>query len=119
MRTRTRCSIRPSLECLEVRDTPAGMTTATLINTDMTLVEAQTATATQVGAGTVTATFTGGRLPLNGDAADNSLLIYQADDGRLILTGYGSGTLIRLNGDAASGMVTLPAPVTGAVAINL
>ena len=88
----TRCSIRPSLETLETRDTPSG---------------------------TVTATFAGGRLTVTGDAAANSLLITQTDDGRLVLSNNGSDTLIRLNRDAAGGTVTLPAPVTGGVTINL
>ncbi len=89
---RTRCSIRPSLETLETRDTPAG---------------------------TVIATFAGGRLTLFGDAADNTLHIAQTADGRLILSADGSDTLIRLNKQDYRGAVMLPAPVTGKVTINL
>ena len=74
-----RSLIRPSLEILEARDNPAG---------------------------TVTATFAGGRLTLTGDAANNVVRMNRADDGRLILTNNGSDTLIRLNKDAA-GEVTL------------
>jgi hypothetical protein len=84
----------------------------------MTLLEVQQVAATTAG-GTIAAIFTGGRLTLTGDAADNSLLITQGADGRLILSGNGSGTGIRLNGDAAGGTVTLPAAVTGPVMINL
>jgi hypothetical protein len=89
---RTHRSIRPSLEALETRDTPAG---------------------------TVTATFAAGRLTLTGDAADNTVLITLGADDRLTVSGDGSGTVIRLNGDPAGDSVTLPAPVTGAVSIAL
>jgi hypothetical protein len=90
--TRTRCSIRPSLEALEARDTPAG---------------------------TVTATFAGGRLTLTGDAAANAVLVTQGPDGRLTVSGNGSGTQFRLNGGPVGDAVTVPALVTGGVTINL
>jgi hypothetical protein len=90
--TRARSLIRPSLEALEVRDTPAG---------------------------TVTATFARGRLTLTGDAAANVLLVTQGPDGRLTVSGNGSGTQFQLNGGPARDAITLPAPVTGGVAINL
>ena len=90
--TRTRCSIRPSLECLEIRDTPAG---------------------------TVTATFVGGHLTLTGDAAANVLLITQEPGDRLTISGNGSGTQFLLNGGPAKDAITLPAPTTGVVNINL
>jgi hypothetical protein len=89
---RNRCSIRPSLEALEVRDTPAG---------------------------TVTATFANGRLTLTGDAAGNVLLITQGPDERLTISGNKSGTQFQLNGGPARDAVTLPAPVTGLVTLNL
>src|SRR5262245_54628299 len=89
---RARNSVRPSVEALETRDTPAG---------------------------TVTATFTAGRLALTGDAADNTLLITRGMDDRLTISGDGSGTVVRLNGGPAEEEVTLPAPVTGAVSIAL
>jgi hypothetical protein len=90
--TRTRRSVRPSLETLESRDTPAG---------------------------TVTATFAAGRLTLTGDAADNALLITLGADDRLTVSGNGSGTVVRLNGGPAGDAVTLPVPITGAVTIAL
>jgi len=89
---RNRHSIRPSLESLESRDTPAG---------------------------TVTATFTAGRLTVTGDAADNTLLVTLGWDDLLTISGDGTGTAIRLNGGPALDAVTLPAPLTGAVTINL
>src|SRR4051812_41339989 len=88
----TRHSIRPSLETLETRDTPAG---------------------------TVSATFVGGRLTLTGDASANTLRFAQTGDGRLTLSADGSDTLIRLNNAGAGSAVTLPAPVTGGVVIRL
>src|SRR5690349_20565026 len=90
--TRTRYSVRPSLEALETRDNPAG---------------------------TVTATFTAGRLTVTGDAADNTLLISLGADDRLTISGNGSGTVVRLNGGPAGDAVTLSAPITGAVSIAL
>src|SRR5262245_35141873 len=90
--TRLRCSIRPSLEALEDRDTPHG---------------------------TVTGTFGAGGLTLTGDAADNTLLITLGADDRLTISGNGSGTVVQLNGGPAGDSVTLPAPVTGAVSIAL
>src|SRR5262245_44140934 len=92
MTTRTRNAIRPSLESLEARDTPAG---------------------------TVTATMTAGRLTVTGDAADNTLLITMGWDDRLTISGNGSGTVVRLNGGPAGEEVTLPTPLTGAVNIAL
>ena len=89
---RNRHSIRPSLENLESRDTPAG---------------------------TVNATFANGRLTITGDAADNTLLVKLRWDDCLTISDDGSGTAIRLNGGAALDEVTLPAPLTGAVTINL
>jgi hypothetical protein len=89
---RNRHSLRPSLEALEARDTPAG---------------------------TVTATFTAGRLTITGDAADNTLLIRSDWDGCLVISGNGSGTVVRLNGGAAGEDVKLPTPLTGAVTIAL
>src|SRR5262249_31126109 len=89
---RTRHSIRPSLENLESRETPAG---------------------------TVTATFAAGRVTVTGDAADNTLLVTLGFDDRLTISGDGSGTAIRLNGGPALDEVTLPAPITGAVTISL
>jgi hypothetical protein len=94
--TRHRHSLRPSLEGLEARDTPA----------------------TAAG-GTVTATFAAGRLTVSGDAAANIVLLTQEPDGRLALSGNGSGTQVRLNGGPVGAAVTLPAPVTGRVTINL
>jgi len=94
--TRARCSVRPLLEALEVRDTPA-----------------------YVLGGTVSATFVGGRLTLTGDAAANAVLITQGPDDRLTISGNGSGTQFQLNGGPAKGSVTLPAPVAGAVTIRL
>ena len=87
-----RCSIRPTLEALEARDTPAG---------------------------TVTAAFAGGRLTLTGDAAANTVVLTRTPDGRLAIAGNASGTQFRLNGGPAQDAVTLPAPVTGAVTIRL
>ena len=84
--------IRPSLEALEARDTPAG---------------------------TVSATFTAGRLTVTGDAADNTVLITLGWDDRLTISGNESGTVVRLNGGPAGNSVTLPAPLTGGVTINL
>jgi hypothetical protein len=109
----TRHSLRPSLESLEAREVPA-----TFAGPKFTLVEAEQIAAVPAG-GTVTATFAGGRLTITGDAADNTLLIGQMDDGRLVLSANGSGTVIRLNGGPADGTVTLPAPVTGGVTVNL
>ncbi|HKB01971.1 MAG TPA: hypothetical protein VKD90_07105 [Gemmataceae bacterium] len=90
--TRARRSLRPSLESLEARDTPAG---------------------------TVAATFAGGRLTLTGDAAGNVLLLTQGPDDRLTISGNKSGTQFQLNGGPALGTITLPTRVTGGVAINL
>jgi hypothetical protein len=90
--TRARCSIRPSLECLEVRDTPAG---------------------------TVIATLTGGQLTLTGDAAANVVLITQEPDDRLTISDNGSGTQFLLNGGPAKDAVTLPVSVPGVVTISL
>jgi hypothetical protein len=90
--TCARHSVRPSLEALEVRDTPAG---------------------------TVSATFAGGRLTLTGDAAGNVLLITQGPDDRLIISGNNSGTQFQLNRGPARDTVTLPGPVTSAITINL
>jgi hypothetical protein len=84
--------IRSSLEALEARDTPAG---------------------------TVTATFTAGRLTITGDAADNTLLLRTDWDDCLIISGNASGTVVRLNGGPAGDEVKLPTPLTGGVAINL
>jgi hypothetical protein len=92
MSTRYRRSIRPSLESLEVRDTPAG---------------------------TVNVAFAAGRLTLIGDAADNIVRIGQGVEDRLTITGNGSDTQFRLNGGPAQGFVDLPAPITGAVNIAL
>jgi hypothetical protein len=88
---RTRYSLRPGLEVLEARDTPAG---------------------------TMTATFAGGGLVVTGDADNNILAVFQGADDRLILLG-GAGTLIRLNGASALSQVTLPTPVASGVRINL
>src|SRR5262245_569296 len=90
--TRHRHSIRPSLDSLEFRDTPAG---------------------------TVAATFAGGRLTLIGDAAANTVVITQGPDDRLTISGNGSDTQFELNGGPAQGTVTLPAPVTGGVTVRL
>src|SRR6516164_6196000 len=109
----TRHSLRPSLESLEAREVPA-----TFAGPKFTLVEAEQIAAVPAG-GTVTATFAGGRLTITGDAADNTLLIGQMDDGRLVLSANGSATVIRLNGGPADGTVTLPGPVTGGVTVNL
>src|SRR4051812_21218285 len=87
MPLRTRRPVRLALDPLETRDTPAG---------------------------TVTATFAGGRLTLTGDAADNAVTINQLADGRLALAGN-LGTEIRLNGAPPVPSVTLPAPLTGAL----
>src|SRR5262245_27119061 len=87
---RHRHTLRPSLEALEVRDTPAG---------------------------TVAATFAGGRMTLSGDAASNAVAITQRPDGRLVISG--EGTQFQLNGGPAEGTITLPARVSGGVAINL
>lgn len=95
----TRHSLRPSLESLETRDVPAAFA--------------------GVAGGTVAATFAGGRLAVTGDAADNVLFLAQLDDGRLLLSANGSGTRIRLNGGPAGGAVTLPAPVTAGITVNL
>lgn len=88
----TRHSLRPSLETLEARDVPAG---------------------------TVSATFANGRLTITGDAAANALLIRMEPEHLLTITDNGTGTQIRLNGGPVADAVTLPAPVTGAVVINL
>lgn len=92
MTTRNRHSIRPSVESLEVRDTPAG---------------------------TVNVAFAAGRLALIGDAANNAVRISQGTDNRLTISGNGSDTQFRFNGGPAQAVVNLTAPITGAVNINL
>lgn len=109
----TRHALRPSLESLETRDVPA-----TFAGPKFTLIEAEQITAVPAG-GMVSATFASGWLTITGDAADNVLFLAEMDDGRLLLSANGSGTLICLNGGPASGAVTLPAPVTGGITINL
>jgi len=87
---RTRTSLRPALEVLECRDTPAG---------------------------TVLATFAGGTLTLTGDSSANSLYITQYSDDRLVISGVLTG--VRLNGGPMTGGLVLPAPVTGSIAVKL
>lgn len=67
---------------------------------------------------TVLATFAAGGLVLTGDALNNALEITQGTDDRLTLTGF-PGTQVRLNGGLPQNGLTLPAPVTAGVAINL
>jgi hypothetical protein len=67
----------PSIEPLEVRVAPAGL---------------------------ITATFTGGILTLNGDAAANELGLTSGAEGTFDLTGL-NGTLIAFNGAAAAASV--------------
>jgi hypothetical protein len=88
--TRSRCAVRPALECLESRDTPAG---------------------------TIAATFSGGTLTLTGDAADNLLFVYQNPDDRLVIAGF--QTQVRLNGGPLTPGFILPAPLSGGMTIKL